>query len=181
MRRPIIHLSFIVLIMLAGSLTARAQNPNLGSQDDDDSRSSRRSKSPLSSPQREIFARAAIDREKALHAEHLERARLTAQLSRSLNDYFARHSSLNSDEAKKLERIEKLARRIRGSAGGSTAEGVLENPPGNMQLALKRLTRLADELRQAVEKTPRQVISAAVIDRSNEILEIIRHIRGMNR
>jgi hypothetical protein len=50
-----------------------------------------------------------------------------------------------------------------------------------MDPALKRLSEASTELRKAVEKTPRQVVSATVIERANEILEIIRFIRNSTR
>ena len=50
-----------------------------------------------------------------------------------------------------------------------------------MEPALSRLTEVTDKMRKVVEKTPRQVVSAAVIDRANELLEIIRYIRTFTR
>jgi hypothetical protein len=40
---------------------------------------------------------------------------------------------------------------------------------------------MADELEKQVENTPRNVISAAVIDQANKLLGLIQHIRGVNR
>ncbi len=176
-----VRILFLFVLIVICTFTVAAQNSSVDPQDNDSRPSRRRSNSDLSSPQQEIFARAAIEREKAAHAENLERARQTAQLSQSLRDYFADHLRLSADEEKKLERIEKLARRIRSNAGGTNADGILENPPGDMKTSLKRLAEISDELRRIIEKTPRQVVSAAVIDRANEILDLIRYLRGMNR
>ncbi|HEX8919844.1 MAG TPA: hypothetical protein VF766_00105, partial [Pyrinomonadaceae bacterium] len=79
------------------------------------------------------------------------------------------------------ERLEKLTRKIRSEAGGSDGEVTIENMPSQIEPALTRLTEICDKLRQVVEKTPRQVISAAVIERANELLEIIRYVRIFTR
>jgi hypothetical protein len=57
----------------------------------------------------------------------------------------------------------------------------LENPPTQIGPALARLAEISDKVRKGVEKTPRQVISASVIERANEVLEIIRVIHTFIR
>jgi mRNA-degrading endonuclease RelE of RelBE toxin-antitoxin system len=84
-------------------------------------------------------------------------------------------------EKKKLERLEKVTRKIRSQAGGSDGDDEDEQPPAQMDAALKRLSEASTELRKAVEKTPRQVVSATVIERANEILEIVRFLRNSIR
>jgi hypothetical protein len=46
-----------------------------------------------------------------------------------------------------------------------------------MSAAVKRVAELADELRTLVEKTPRHVISASVIDQANKLLGLIQHVK----
>jgi hypothetical protein len=77
--------------------------------------------------------------------------------------------------------MEKLARKIRGGAGGSDNDKVLQDPPGRIEGALKRLAELSGDLKKSVLKTSRLVISAGVIERSNEMIELIRHIRNIQR
>ena len=48
-----------------------------------------------------------------------------------------------------------------------------------MESAVKRIAELADDLRKQVEKTPRHVISASVIDQANKLLGLIQHVREM--
>jgi hypothetical protein len=38
---------------------------------------------------------------------------------------------------------------------------------------------MTDDLRKMVEKTPRQVISAAVIDQANRVLGVTQHLRSI--
>ena len=85
------------------------------------------------------------------------------------------------DDLKKLERLEKLARKIRGTAGGSDGDKELPDAPGVIGGALSRLAKLSGDLKKSVSKTSRFVISAAVIERSNELIELIRHIRSIKK
>ncbi len=113
--------------------------------------------------------------------ENLDRAREAAQLGSELYKTFSSSKTFSPIEKKKLDRMEKVTRKIRNQAGGSDGDVVIENMPNQTEPALKRLAEIADEMRKAVEKTPRQVVSASVIERANEVLEIIRYVRGFTR
>jgi hypothetical protein len=89
------------------------------------------------------------------------------------------NKSLNKDDLKKLDRMEKLVRKIRGGAGGSDDDEPLDNPPQGMDKAVARLAELSDQLNKSVQKTSRLVISAAVINSSNQLIELIKHIRSI--
>lgn len=113
--------------------------------------------------------------------ENLERAREAAQLATEIQNSFLKNQTLSRTEVKKIERLEKLTRRIREAAGGSDGDVTIENPPRQLDSALQRIAELSEAMRMGVEKTPRQVISALVIERTNELLEIIRFARAMTR
>lgn len=113
--------------------------------------------------------------------ENLDRAREAAQLGSELYKTFSSNKSFSQTEKKKLDRLEKVTRKIRSQAGGSDGDDEDEQMPTQIEPALKRLSEATDELRKAVEKTPRQVVSATVIERANEILDIIRFVRSSTR
>lgn len=125
----------------------------------------------------ELLRRAEIRREEESHKEMVERAREGAQLGSQLRASFERSGALGGEEIKMLDRLDKLARKIRGSAGGSDDEEPLQNPPAEVGAALSLLAELSDDLEKSVGKTSRHVTSAAVIKRSNEVIELIRHVR----
>jgi hypothetical protein len=135
----------------------------------------------VGSPEAEMMARQELKAAEKDYKDNLERAREASQLSTEIRDTFLHNKALGRTEEKKLERLEKLTRKIRSEAGGSDGEGTLEDVPMQMEPALARLTEVTDKMRKVVEKTPRQVVSAAVIDRANELLEIIRYIRTFTR
>jgi hypothetical protein len=131
----------------------------------------------VGSPEEEMLARRDVRVAEKEHQENLERAREAAQLSTEIRDSFLHNKALGRAEEKKLERLEKLTRKIRSEAGGSDGEVTLEDVPTQMEPALVRMAEVTDKMRKVVEKTPRQVISAATIERANELLEIIRYVR----
>ncbi len=133
--------------------------------------------STFGSPEEEMRDRLAVKQQETAHKENLERAKENAQLGIEMRAAFERHKTLTRDEVKKLERMEKLARKIRGQAGGSDDQNTLKDPPHNLETALVRLAELSEELHKQVEKTSRLVVSAVVIEHSNEVIELVRYIR----
>lgn len=131
----------------------------------------------LGSPEEEMRARNEIKIAEKERQENLERAREAAQLGAEIRDGFSKTQMLGALEMKKLERLEKLARRIRSRAGGSDDDEPLNNVPASLEPAVSRLKDTSEALCKGVEKTPRMVISTTVIERANELLEIIRFIR----
>jgi hypothetical protein len=147
----------------------------------DKSASGSESEIMVGSPEDEMRARREIKFAEKERRENLERAREAAQLGAELHAFFNKNLTLGRVELKKLERLEKLTRKIREQAGGSEGEVTIENPPNQLEPALGRLAEVAEEMRKGVEKTPRQVVSAFVIERTNEVLEIIRYVRSFTR
>lgn len=133
---------------------------------------------PLGSPEAELLKRAEIRHEEENHREMVERADETVRLGTDLLQAFDRYKSLNREDLKLLERMEKLARKIRGGAGGSDDDAQLEDPPAQLEQAVVRLAEVSEKLGESVRKTSRLVVSGAVIKRSNELLELIRHVRA---
>src|SRR5260370_14833955 len=136
--------------------------------------------SDIGSHESEMRARLALKAEKKQYEENLDRAREAAQIASELRDAYQAKESFRAEDHKKLERMEKLTRRIRNEAGGSDSADKVEVPP-LMKAAVKRVAEVADELRKEVEKTPRHVISAAVIDQPTKLLGLIKHLRDLNQ
>ncbi len=136
--------------------------------------------SDIGSHEREMRARLALSRDKKLYDENLARARETSEIASRLLDSYQAKQSFNNDDNKKLERMEKLTRRIRNEAGGTETDVEIEVPPV-METAVKRVAEMAEDLKTEVEKTPRHVISTAVIDQANKLIGLIQHVRDLAR
>jgi hypothetical protein len=129
------------------------------------------------SPEREMRARRELKEEKKQYDENLARARETSELASDLVKTYEAKKVFNSEDSKKFEKLEKLTKRIRSEAGGSDTDPDVKDIPGVMETAVKRVAELADDLRKMVEKTPRHVISAGVIDQANKLLGLLQRVR----
>ena len=130
----------------------------------------------------EMRARRDIKAAEKEHQDNLDRAHQAAQLSVELRDTYTHNKSLGREDLKKLERLEKITRRIRSEAGGSDdRDAGFEKIPTQIEAAISRLAEVSEEMRKGVEKTPRQVISAPVIEHANELLDLIAYIRNQFR
>ncbi|HLL71472.1 MAG TPA: hypothetical protein VK363_08575 [Pyrinomonadaceae bacterium] len=130
---------------------------------------------------REMLKEMELKREAGDYKEHLARAKENAQLAAELHETFTRQKTFEAADLKKLGRMEKLARQIRNRAGGEEDKEDLKEPPQQIEATLKLLADLSAELQKKVESTPRQVVSASVIKRANEVVELVRHIRTLYR
>jgi len=113
------------------------------------------------------------------YKDNVARAREAATLSVELRDSLKAGRAFGRDEAKKLERLEKLAKKIRDEAGGSDEESLLNNPPGKLESALTRIADVAESLYKTLQKTPRQVISASIIENANVLLKLAKLTKGL--
>jgi hypothetical protein len=105
-----------------------------------------------------------------------------SQLATQISESYEAHSALSSDDGKRLERLEKLTKRIRNDAGGENDTNQdSDDVPSGMDDRIKRVSAMAEELQKLVEGTPRNVVSTAVIDQANKLLCIIQHVRGTSR
>jgi len=133
--------------------------------------------SPLTTFEEELRAKHAIKMAEKDHQENLDRAREIAQIGKELQDSLKSQSSFDRDCLKKIDRLEKLTKKVRGEAGGEDEKVEITNPPSDLAAAVKQVAESADSLSKNVQKTPRQVVSASVIGNANALLELIKLLR----
>lgn len=134
----------------------------------------------LASAEEEMRVKRDIDLAEKQHKVNVNRARDLAALAATIGDEFKAKRSLSPAELKKLEKAEKLAKRIREAAGGEEDNVETGKRPSDLANAMSCLAELTESLKEKVEKTPKRVVSTAIIDEANTILELIRSIRGMH-
>lgn len=122
--------------------------------------------------------RLILKKEKKEHEEHVERARDAADLAAELEKTYETNRVFNAADYKKLERLEKLTRRVRNDVGGSQTDGDPKDLPRSIEEAVPMLATMAKELFEEVENTPRRVVSASIIDRANKLISVIQFVRG---
>jgi Mg/Co/Ni transporter MgtE len=135
------------------------------------------SSTDFGSPESEMRAKLALKADKKQYDENVARAREVADLATQLSNTYEAKALFDSTDSKKLERLEKLTKKIRNEAGGSDTDPETKDIPAGMLAVVKRVAEVADDLRKLVETTPRHVISASVIDQSNKLLGLIQHLR----
>ena len=172
-----------VFILFACSLSINAQTrPNPIPSPDPNSNEKRSQASDdlpnLGPMEEEMRAKRAIKLAEKEYQDNLERAREVAEIGAQLRDAHKQNKPLGREANKKLDRLEKLAKRIRTEAGGSTESTTVDDPPRELEATLVRIAELSEVLRRTVEKTPRQVVSASVIEQANVILELVKIARS---
>jgi hypothetical protein len=182
----VLLLLITVLILATTGSSQSAQSPSPPPSDPtlikDVSKDTSKDDPRFGSPEAEMRSKLELKAEKKKYDEHVARAREVSQLATQISQSYETHKALSSDDGKRLERLEKLIKRIRNDAGGEndTNEHAEEVPSG-MEDCIKKVSSMAEELQKLVGNTPRNVVSAAVIDQANKLICIIQHVRGTAR
>ena len=134
--------------------------------------------SPLTTFEEELRAKRAIKIAEKDHEENLQRAKEIAQLGKELNDSLKDKAVLDSASLKKVERLEKLTKKVRGEAGGEDEEVEIPDRPSDLSATIKQIADASESLSKKVQDTPRQVVSASVIGKANVLLELIKMVRN---
>lgn len=136
---------------------------------------------PLTTFEEEMRTKRLIKLAEKEHQENLNRAKEVSQLGQDLKTVLQNRTSLDREDTKKLDRLEKLTKKIRSEAGGEEDEVQIGNAPSDIPAAACQIADAADLLSKDVLKTPRQVVSTSVIDRANVLLQLVRILRGFTR
>ena len=120
--------------------------------------------------------RMILKKEKKDYEEHVERAKEARDLATELQKIYEIAHSFNAADYKKLERLEKLTRRVRNEVGGSNTDADPKELPRTQNEAVPLVADMAKELCDEVEKTPR-LVSAAIINQATTH-RLIKYLRG---
>jgi len=137
--------------------------------------------SPLTTFEEEIRAKRMIKLAEKEHEENLKRAREISQIGQDLKAGLNNTTAVGKPDPKKVDRLERLTKKIRGEAGGEDDDVQIVDAPADIPAAVNKIADTADQLSKDVQKTPRQVVSAAVIDRANVLLQLVKILRGFIR
>ena len=135
---------------------------------------------PLTTFEEEIRAKRELKMAEKEHQQNLDRAKEIAEIGKQLKD-FKDNSTLDRDCVKKIERLEKLTKKVRSEAGGDDDEITITPRPTDLPSAIKQISEASETLSKDVQNTPRRVVSASVINNANVLLELIRLARGFVR
>ena len=136
---------------------------------------------PLTTFEEEMRAKREIKIAEKDHEENLSRAREIAEIGKQLKDGFKNNSAPDRDCYKKIERLEKLTKKVRSEAGGEDEELTITPSPANLPDAIKQIAEASETLSKDVQNTPRRVVSTSVISNANVLLQLIKVARGFLR
>ncbi len=136
---------------------------------------------PLTSLEEELNAKRAIKLAEKDHEENMDRAREIGQIGKDLHGCLKNKFSVDREFLKKIERLEKLTKKVRGEAGGEDEEVTITKHPSDVSSSIAQIAEVSETLSKDVLNTPRQVVSASVISTSNVLLELIKIFRTLTR
>ena len=136
---------------------------------------------PLTTFEEEMRAKRAIKLAEKDHEDNIKRAREIAQIGKELQETLKDKSIVDRGSLKKVERLEKLTKKIRSEAGGEDEEVTIENKPADLCGTVTKIAEASESLSKNVQDTPRQVVSASVIGKANVLLELLKMVRGFVR
>ena len=126
---------------------------------------------------KETLAKNRIEREEKEYQELVSRTDEAAQLSDQIQNSFTKHNKLTGEDRKKLERLEKLVKKIRKDLGGDDGE-IEEENPSDLFTAVETLQENSLKLVEEIKKSTRYSISVGAIEKTNQILRILQFIHG---
>ncbi|MEP6900342.1 MAG: hypothetical protein ABJA66_01250 [Actinomycetota bacterium] len=133
---------------------------------------------------KETLAKQRIAREKKDYQELLDRSQEAVKLSEELEKSFAATNQLSVDDEKKLDRLEKLVKKIRSELGADSDDGEenIDDQDNNgksstMVNSLKTLQSKSSQLFDEIKKQTRYSVSVIAIQTSNTLLRIVKYIR----
>lgn len=176
-RSLIVGVSLFLAAATAGLAQIRSATPPLPQPTPQD----REEKVDFNTRESEMRTRLILKAEKKAYEEHVARAKEARQIAAYLKGAYEARQSLNPDDRKRLERLEKLSRRIRNEAGGSDTDADPKDLPPTINQALEALAEMTEELCKEVEKTPRRVVSTTIIGQANKLIGVIGYVRNLTR
>ena len=170
MKRRLFQIVFLLtLFALAGGYA--------GAQIDASTRDGNPRQEDLPKSIKENLAKGRIDQEKKEYEELLKRADEASKLSEELEQSFAQNNKLSGEDLKKLERLEKLVKKIRGDLGADEEEISDEKKPADLAGAFKALQENTSKLMDELKKSTRYTVSALAIQSSNVLLKVVKFLR----
>jgi len=126
----------------------------------------------------ELRMKQCIKQQQKEYRDLLDNGEEAVKLSSELEKAIEKTQNLETGDQKKLDRLEKLFKKIRGSLGGEEDEPAAEEEkPLSLQAAVKRLSEKASGLLDELKKSTRYSISVVAIQSSNMIIRLVRYIR----
>ena len=170
---------FIILFIAMMAVNVNAQQSS-GADASKRSSYERREDDPLNENVLEMNYKWRLREEEKEYQETVERTDQIARLSEELNESFAQNEKLVTEDAAKLNALEKLLKKVRKNLGGNDDEELEFSRPSALKDALKRLGETSKLLNAELKESTRYEISADSIENINTMLKLIESVRIMS-
>jgi hypothetical protein len=168
-----------LLLVCSVSICAQSQSGS-ASESGNRNSSDRPSYDPLSrSPIDDMRVKLRLRAEEKEFKDNLVRAQEAETISNQLVKSFETNKTFSAEDKKKLERMEKLVKRVRNASGGDDDDINVVVQSNTVIDVLKSISEQATKLNIEFKKTTRNVVSASVIENANMILDLIRILRTL--
>lgn len=170
----ILKVLFVFIVFMSCALVANAQiSANTASGRPDD-----REEYPESF--KESFAKMRLKEAEKEFNEMLGRSEEAAKLSDELYESYQHNQKLMPDDAKKVERLEKLVKKLRDDLGSESDEDKKNSSNNSLPSfgdALKDIREKSSDLFSELKKRGRFTVSVVAVESSNTLLKLVRFVR----
>jgi hypothetical protein len=162
---------FFAIIIISGTVAL------VNAQSDATTRGGTAEKEDFPKGIKESLAKQRVEREKKDFAELIQRSEEAVKIINELDKSFTVNNQFSSEDQKKLDRLEKVVKKIRNEISSDDDDSEAEDKPLSILNALKALKTNTLTLVDELKKTSRYSISVIAVESSNALLKAVRFLR----
>lgn len=133
---------------------------------------------------KENLAKRRIKQDEEDFQELVKRSEEAVKISDELNKSYEDNKKLSAEDTRKLEKLEKVVKKIRQDLGAeddkeanNTTDNNAEDKPSTLSTMLSSIKEKSSSLLAELKKTGRFAISVAAVESSNAIFRLVKFLR----
>lgn len=126
---------------------------------------------------KENLAKQRIKQEEKDFQELISRSEEVVKLCEELHESYEVNKQLSSEDSKKLEKLEKMMKKIRQDLGAAEDKDTAKDDTSTLSLTLASIKDKAEDLVSELKKTGRFAISVGAVESSNMIFRLVKFLR----
>lgn len=126
---------------------------------------------------REGLAKRRIKAEEKEYDDLIQKGEEALKISDEISKNFETHNNLTAEDTKKIDRLEKVVKKIRQDLGAkdeTDPDDEKSNSPLSLKSALNGIKETTSDLLSELKKTTRHSISVVAVQSSNTLLKLVR-------
>ena len=147
-------------------------------QDSADKKSDISKNVDLSESMRETMAKHRLKAEEEEYKELIKKSEEAAKISEELTASYESAKQFSSDDVKKIDRLEKVVKKIRQDLGAEDdKESDETEKPSTLMTTLNNIKDKTSDLLKELKNTTRHGVSVFAIESSNALLKLVRFVK----